>query len=344
STYCIDVDAAGTLVVSGGTDRMLRLFDPRCDGRGTKICKLDGHADVVRLVNFGRSAVLFSLSPFRCSSMLLFCVRKLMHRCVRLDENGTRVVSGASDGTLRAWDVRQQRCVGVYVPDGAGIWCLSASRSHLDTYYTGGRGPVVSRTDLRTGDVTPVAVGAAGVLSLAAAGQPSAFRRSSGGGGDGDEEWLWATGTSPDLTLYQLGSGSGNRKSGSYEHDDGAAAGRRRPLLDGPSCVVKGLPGVTRYKVLNDRRHLLTEDSGEPPTVGLWDVTRAAEVARFGPGPSLEQMEAAFFQLVHSRPWFSVDTRLGLPRITLADSNAFDGELFWDDATAPSPPVPRRVS
>jgi WD40 repeat protein len=40
------------------------------------VCKLDGHSDNVR--------------------------------SVKLDTNGTRVVSGSSDGTLRVWDLRQQ--------------------------------------------------------------------------------------------------------------------------------------------------------------------------------------------------------------------------------------------
>lgn len=62
SIYCVDTSMDGTLVASGGTDRMIRLLDPRGgSGRAAKVCKLDGHKDNVR--------------------------------CVRIDEGGTRVVS-----------------------------------------------------------------------------------------------------------------------------------------------------------------------------------------------------------------------------------------------------------
>lgn len=61
SVYCVDAAADASLVASGGTDRMIRLLDPRAGGGvAAKICKLDGHGDNVR--------------------------------CVKIDEGGTRVV------------------------------------------------------------------------------------------------------------------------------------------------------------------------------------------------------------------------------------------------------------
>lgn len=67
SVYCVDASVDAALVASGGTDRMIRLLDPRVGaGRVAKICKLDGHRDNVR--------------------------------CVRIDEGGTRVVS-----SVHAW-------------------------------------------------------------------------------------------------------------------------------------------------------------------------------------------------------------------------------------------------
>ena len=62
SVHCVDAAADASLVASGGTDRMIRLLDPRAGGGpAAKICKLDGHGDNVR--------------------------------CVKIDEGGTRVVS-----------------------------------------------------------------------------------------------------------------------------------------------------------------------------------------------------------------------------------------------------------
>lgn len=65
SVHCVAAAADASLVASGGTDRMIRLLDPRAGGgQKAKICKLDGHRDNVR--------------------------------CVKIDEGGTRVVSDFS--------------------------------------------------------------------------------------------------------------------------------------------------------------------------------------------------------------------------------------------------------
>ncbi|CAN0051431.1 unnamed protein product, partial [Hapterophycus canaliculatus] len=93
SVHCVAAAADASLVASGGTDRMIRLLDPRAGGGpAAKICKLDGHGDNVR--------------------------------CVEIDEGGTRVVSGSTDGTLRVWDVRQQCCLGVYELPGGSVWAM----------------------------------------------------------------------------------------------------------------------------------------------------------------------------------------------------------------------------
>lgn len=67
SVYCVDAWTDATLVASGGTDRMIRLLDPRAgSGPAARVCKLDGHRENVR--------------------------------CVRIDEGGTRVVSSSTTG------------------------------------------------------------------------------------------------------------------------------------------------------------------------------------------------------------------------------------------------------
>ena len=56
----------------------VRLWDPRAGG---KVAKLRGHTDNVR--------------------------------ALALSHDGTRALSGASDGTVKLWDVGMQRCVQV---------------------------------------------------------------------------------------------------------------------------------------------------------------------------------------------------------------------------------------
>ena len=58
SVYCVDASANAALVASGGTDRMIRLLDPRAgSGHAARVCKLDGHQDNVRCVRIDGSGI-----------------------------------------------------------------------------------------------------------------------------------------------------------------------------------------------------------------------------------------------------------------------------------------------
>ncbi|CAN0480070.1 unnamed protein product, partial [Ectocarpus sp. 8 AP-2014] len=100
-------------------------------------------------------------------------------------------------------------------------------------------------------------------------------------------------------------------------------------LLDAPVGLIRGQPGVVRHKVLNNRRHVLTEDDARPlPNVALWDVTKARQVEAYPPGTVLEDKERSLLEIIAVRPWFTVDTHLGTPLVSLSESNVFDGELY----------------
>ena len=64
----------------------VRLWDPRA---GSKVAKLRGHTDNVR--------------------------------ALALSHDGTKALSGSSDGTVKLWDVGLQRCVQVKPGGGKGI-------------------------------------------------------------------------------------------------------------------------------------------------------------------------------------------------------------------------------
>lgn len=85
--------------------------------------------------------------------------------------------------------------------------------------------------------------------------------------------------------------------------------------------------------VICNRRHVLTEDDARPqPNVALWDVTKARQVKAYPPGTVLEDKERSLVEIISVRPWFTVDTHLGTPLVSLAETNVFDGELYAVDA------------
>ncbi|KAK6311184.1 hypothetical protein J4Q44_G00192390 [Coregonus suidteri] len=89
SIYSLAMNQMGTVIVSGSTEKVLRVWDPRTCA---KLMKLKGHSDNVK-------------------SLLL-------------NRDGTQCLSGSSDGTIRLWSLGQQRCIATYRVHDEGVWAL----------------------------------------------------------------------------------------------------------------------------------------------------------------------------------------------------------------------------
>jgi WD repeat-containing protein 48 len=116
SIYSVALNKAGTIVISGSTEKALRVWDPRTCG---KQMKLRGHTDNVKTI---------LISP-----------------------DGSQCLSGGSDSTIRLWSLGQQRCVAVYKIHEEGVWTLTTNDTF--TYFcSSGRDRRVFRTDMATND------------------------------------------------------------------------------------------------------------------------------------------------------------------------------------------------
>lgn len=114
SVYALAMNDSGTILVSGGTEKVVRVWDPRS---GSKTMKLRGHTDNVR--------------------------------ALLLDSTGRYCLSGSSDSMIRLWDLGQQRCVHSYAVHTDSVWAL-ASTSTFSHVYSGGRDQSLYLTDLST--------------------------------------------------------------------------------------------------------------------------------------------------------------------------------------------------
>ena len=89
SIYSIAVNTDCSILVSGSTEKMLRVWDPRT--QGPNLMQLRGHSDNVRTLE--------------------------------LSDDGAWCVSGSSDKTLKLWSISQQRCVRTMtMPDS--VWVV----------------------------------------------------------------------------------------------------------------------------------------------------------------------------------------------------------------------------
>ncbi|XP_023931013.1 WD repeat-containing protein 48-like [Lingula anatina] len=116
SIYSLAMNQPGSVIISGSTEKVLRVWDPRtCQ----KLMKLRGHADNVKAIVINR--------------------------------DGTQCLSGSSDGTIRLWSLGQQRCVATIRVHDEGVWALQANDT-FTTVYSGGRDRRIWATDVRNPD------------------------------------------------------------------------------------------------------------------------------------------------------------------------------------------------
>ncbi|XP_069106790.1 WD repeat-containing protein 48-like isoform X1 [Argopecten irradians] len=116
SIYSLAMNPPGTVIVSGSTEKVLRVWDPRtCQ----KLMKLKGHTDNVK--------------------------------ALVLNRDGTQCLSGSSDGTIRLWSLGQQRCVATFRVHDEGVWALQTNEN-FSVVYSAGRDRRVWATDVRNPD------------------------------------------------------------------------------------------------------------------------------------------------------------------------------------------------
>lgn len=116
SIYSLAMNSPGTIIVSGSTEKVLRIWDPRTC---SKLMKLRGHQDNIK--------------------------------ALVLNRDGSQCLSASSDGTIKLWSLGQQQCVQTYRVHTEGVWALLATEnfSHV---ISGGRDKRVVMTDLRNPD------------------------------------------------------------------------------------------------------------------------------------------------------------------------------------------------
>lgn len=114
SVYALAMNDNGSILVSGGTEKVVRIWDPRT---GSKTMKLRGHTDNIR--------------------------------ALLLDPTGRFCLSGSSDSMIRLWDLGQQRCVHSYAVHTDSVWALASTPS-FSHVYSGGRDLSLYLTDLAT--------------------------------------------------------------------------------------------------------------------------------------------------------------------------------------------------
>ncbi|VDD75385.1 unnamed protein product [Mesocestoides corti] len=116
SIYSLAMDPAGSILVAGSPDKLIRMWDPRtCQPIG----QLHGHTDNVRAL------------------------------LIRPDTQ--EILSGSSDGTIKQWSVGMRRCTETIRRHTEGVWTLQTNSSWTEV-YSSGRDKNIFATTLRNTD------------------------------------------------------------------------------------------------------------------------------------------------------------------------------------------------
>jgi WD repeat-containing protein 48 len=107
------MNPSGTVIVSGSTENLLRVWDPRTCNRLTK---LKGHTENIK--------------------------------ALVVSQDGQQILSGSSDGSIKLWSLGQQRCVQTISIHNEGVWCLLVN-DNFTHCISGSRDKKVYLTELR---------------------------------------------------------------------------------------------------------------------------------------------------------------------------------------------------
>ncbi|XP_039249667.2 WD repeat-containing protein 48-like [Styela clava] len=291
SIYSLAMNAAGTVMVAGSTERVLRVWDPRtCD----KKMKLKGHTDNVKALLVNR--------------------------------DGTQVLSGSSDGTIRLWSLGQQRCILTMHIHSEGVWALAAAEgdnaSSFTKIYSSGRDRRVVCTDLCDPDASKYVVCEenAPVLKLLVNSR------------ENTNEIFVAT-TSSAVNVWPLKGQSdinGASTGGSFDEvmSEEEFLTTTQPEFTQPSYTFPGEASIFHYKILSDKRHILTKDTDN--NIALWDVLIARKLEDLAE-KDFEAEVKKREKMLYVPNWFSVDLKLGMLSIHLEEPDCFSAWVTAKD-------------
>lgn len=286
SIYSLAINQTGTLVASGSTEKVIRLWDPRSR---QKLLKLRGHTDNVRSLVFSR--------------------------------DGSMLLSASSDGTIRLWSISQQRCVSIIRVHDGGVWALQTNES-FSTVYSGGKDCKIFMTDLKdTSNTALVCKESSPILRMLLVNRSYSSNQIR----DRSGESLWVATTDSAIKNWTTtcnGPSNWNDDSSSTDEKD---CSLDIPLTDIPDLVIKGNPAVINYHILNDKRHILTLESDHSVALyDVLTARKEETLHRASNDQDIKQKyddeKKNRSKMVYVPNWFSVDLKIGLLCIHLEES------------------------
>ncbi|CAN1838102.1 WD repeat-containing protein 48 [Linum perenne] len=305
SVYALAMNDTGSVLVSGGTEKVVRVWDPRS---GSKTMKLRGHTDNIR--------------------------------ALLLDSTGRYCLSGSSDSMIRLWDLGQQRCIHSYAVHTDSVWAL-ASTPTFSHVYSGGRDLSLYLTDLATRESMLLCTKEHPIVQLAlhddsiwAATTDSSVDRWSADGQNPQK--VFQKGGS-----FLAGNLSFSRARVSLEGSTPVPVHKEPTLtIPGtPAIVQHEILNNKRHVLTKDTagsvklweitKGVILEDYGKAAVQRLLTFKFCALQVPF------DEKKEQLFEMVSVPSWFNVDSRLGCLSVHLDYPQCFSAEMYSQDLSIP---------
>ncbi|KAL7056421.1 hypothetical protein AAHC03_020796 [Spirometra sp. Aus1] len=344
SIYSLAMDPAGSILVAGSPDKLIRMWDPRtCQ----QIGQLRGHTDNVRAL------------------------------IVRPDTH--EIISGSSDGTIKIWSVGMRRCNETIRRHSEGVWTLQTNKAWTHV-FSSGRDKRIYMTDLRnTEDSVLIGQESNPVLKVLLVEGPDGDHIWASTSGTDVNRWpVDRRKRLPNTDSVQtrpfrnsgllLSTGRPIRNHSPLSESPDCISpysplsneSRRPPTLSSPwscpcettvfepkltsslvpspelrdevqveaeyvssspqpdFCIQGGHP-IVQYRVCSEKRFIVTRDAGNQ--VCIYDVLQAKIVQNLGV-VNFDDVVKEREKLIYVPSWFTVDLRCGFPIIHLDPSDA----------------------
>ncbi|CAG9864987.1 unnamed protein product [Phyllotreta striolata] len=275
SIYSLAMNPSGSIIVSGSTEKILRIWDARTCA---KLYKLTGHQDNVKALVVSR--------------------------------DGTQCLSGSSDGSIRLWNLGAQRCVQIIQVHTDSVWALLATET-FSYVISGGRDKKVIMTDLKNPSNSIIVCNEeAPILKMCFTA---------------DRQAIWVSTSDSTIRCWKLPT-------------DKQFAEELQTSFP-PISLIPGGAAIKKAVVLNDKRHILTEDTQE--NVSVYDVLRAIKVEDLGKVDFKEE-EKNRFRMIYIPNWFNTDLKTGMLTVHLGQDevDCFSAWVSARDAGIKNPHEP----
>lgn len=273
SIYSLAMNPSGTVIVSGSTENLLRVWDPRTCNRLTK---LKGHTENIK--------------------------------ALVVSQDGQQILSGSSDGTIKLWSLGQQRCVQTISIHTEGVWCLLVN-DNFTHCISGSRDKKIYLTEIRNPyNSVLVCEEQAPVLSMCYNMDQTSIWTTTW---DSDVRLWKLPKMTADKVQAQAppAQSQPQPQTTSTTSLNEQLPPAEKPFSTSETQVIKGGAAIEKYSVLNDKRFMITRDTEQ--NVAIYDVLKIVKSDDLGKVDFDETVKARN-KLVYVPNWFTVDLKTGV--------------------------------